>query len=408
MKRIFSLIVFGLAIAVMLSLVVSQYPGNVRITLGQWLIESNLWLMLGLIVFVFYTMSLFLRMLRGVRYSKGLFRRMLRPFGATRAQQNTEKGLIALLEGNWRHADRLLSRSASKSDRPLINYLAAAHAAHELGDIKEAEQHLKKAYENTSDSEFAVGIAQAQIQLQQNQLEQCLATLLRLKKQQESHPFVLKLLKAVYLRLEDWQQLLNLIPALLKNTKTNDVELLALEKLAWKKLFVQRTDELVQQNNQHASAEILAAMWKKLPDTLRFDALLIETYVKQLIRLKSDHECEVLLRKVLSKHWDDKLVTLYGVVQGKKPSEQLINAERWLKQKPNNPALLLALGRLSLRNELWGKALEYFEVSNRLLPSSESFAELSRLSLKLNKSDKTLQVGLIESLALPDLPLPKQ
>jgi len=409
MKRILSLIVFGLVIAVSLSLVVSQYPGSVRIILGDWLVESNLWVMLGLNIVVLWAMSLFLRLFQGLRYSKGLFRRMLGPLGGSRAQQNTEKGLIALLEGNWRHANRLLSRSAAKSDTPLINYLAAAHAAHELGDLKEAEQHLKKAYENTSDSEFAVGIVQAQIQLQQNQFEQCLATLLRLKKQQVNHPFVLKLLKSVYLRLEDWQQLLHLIPSLRKHTQANDDELLSLEKLAWENLFIQQTDELIQQNNQTqtVSAEILAAMWKKIPDVLRFDSLLIEIYATQLMRLKSDYECEVLLRKVLSKQWDDKLVKLYGLVRGKNISEQLKNAESWLKQKPNNPILLLTLGRLSLRNELWGKALEYFEVSARLLPSNETYAELSRLSLKLNKNNQALLTGLIESLALPDLPLPK-
>lgn len=407
MKRILSLIVFGLSIAIMLSFAVSQDPGYVRITVGHWLIESNLWVMLGLNIVVLCTVNVALRLFRGLRHSKGLLQRILTPSGATRAQQNTEKGLIALLEGNWRHANRLLSRSASKSATPLINYLAAAHAAHELGDIKEAEQHLKKAYESTSDSELAVAIAQAKIQLQQNQLEQCLATLLRLKKQQVNHPVVLKLLKTVYLRLEDWQQLLNLMPTLYKSTPANDVEWLALEKLAWENLFVQRTDELVQQNNLNSSAEILAAMWKKIPDALRFDTLLLEIYAKQLIRLKSDDECEVLLRKVLSKQWDDKLATLYGLVQGKQPAEQLINAENWLKQQPNNPILLLALGRLSLRNKLWGKALTYFEDSNRLLASSESYAEFSRLSLHLNKSDQTLMAGLIESMALPDLPLPK-
>jgi len=407
MKRILSLIVFGLLLAIVLSVVASQYPSYVRITVGHWLVESNLWVMLGLNIVVLCMVNISFRVIRGFRYSKSFLRRILGPIGATRAQKNTEKGLIALLEGNWRHANRLLSRSANKSETPLINYLAAAHAANELGDIKDAELHLKKAYENTSDSEFAVGIAQAQIQLQQNQLEQCLATLLRLKKQQENHPFVLKMLKTVYLRLEDWQQLLNLIPTIRRHSQANDVELLSLEKLAWEKLFIQRTDELVQQNNLNSSAEILAVMWKKIPDALRFDSLLIATYAKQLIRLKSDHECEVLLRKVLSKQWDDKLVALYGLVRGKSPSEQLVNAENWLKQNPNNPILLLTLGRLSLRNELWGKALEYFEVSARILPSSETYAELSRLSFKLNKSDQALLTGLIESLALPDLPLPE-
>ncbi|MFT7372299.1 MAG: HemY protein, partial [Oleiphilaceae bacterium] len=358
MKRILSLIVIGLAIAVIFSLTASQYPGNVRIVLGDWLIESNVWVMLGLNFIVLCLMALCFRLLRGLRHSKVLFRRIISPIGATRAQENTEKGLIALLEGDWRNADRLLSRSASKSDRPLINYLAAAHAAHELGDIKEAEQHLKNAYENTRDSEFAVGIAQAQIQLQQNQLEQCLATLLRLKKQQVNHPFVLKLLKTVYLRLEDWQQLLNIITTLRKHAHVNEAELASLEKLAWEKLFIQQTDDLVPQNNQNASADLLSVMWKKVPDALRFDSLLIETYAKQLIRLRSDQECEILLRKVLSKQWDDKLVKLYGLVRGNNIAEQLINAENWLKQKPNNSMLLLTLGRLSLRNELWGKALE--------------------------------------------------
>ncbi|MFT7373882.1 MAG: HemY protein, partial [Oleiphilaceae bacterium] len=82
-------------------------------------------------------------------------------------------------------------------------------------------------------------------------------------------------------------------------------------------------------------------------------------------------------------------------------------AENWLKQKPNNSMLLLTLGRLSLRNELWGKALEYFKVSARIHPSPETYGELSRLSLKLNKSDPALFTELIVSLALPDLPLPK-
>jgi HemY protein len=252
-----------------------------------------------------------------------------------------------------------------------------------------------------------VGIAQAQIQLQQNQLEQCLATLLRLKKQQVNHPFVLKLLKTVYLRLEDWQQLLNIITTLRKHAHVNEAELASLEKLAWEKLFIQQTDDLVPQNNQNASADLLSVMWKKVPDALRFDSLLIETYAKQLIRLRSDQECEILLRKVLSKQWDDKLVKLYGLVRGNNIAEQLINAENWLKQKPNNSMLLLTLGRLSLRNELWGKALEYFKVSARIHPSPETYGELSRLSLKLNKSDPALFTELIVSLALPDLPLPK-
>ena len=406
MKRLLVLIVLGFVVTIIFSFVASDYPGYVRIYVGNWLVDIKLWVALALNIFILVTAMIAVSLLRRVFQSKKLWS-WFGQSGSKRAQQKTERGLIALLEGNWSSANKLLSRSASKSDAPLINYLAAAHAAHELGDIKEAELHLKKAYEDTSDSEFAVGIAQAQIQLQQNQLEQCLATLLRLKKQQENHPLVLKLLKNVYLRLEDWQQLLNLIPALKKITKTSGNSLEKPESLAWQKLFVQKTDELRHQRNLDSSAEILAALWKKMPDTLRFEPSLIETYAKQLIRLNNEGECEILLRKILSQHWDDNLIALYGVVNGKNTSEQLINAENWLKQKPNNANLLLALGRLSLRNELWGKALEYFEASNRLQPNKQSYAELCRLSMNMNKNDQALFSGLIDSLALPDLPLPK-
>ena len=406
MKRLLVLIVLGFVVTIIFSFVASDYPGYVRIYVGNWLVDIKLWVALALNIFILVTAMIAFSLLRRIYQSKKLWS-WFGQSGSKRAQQKTERGLIALLEGNWSSANKLLSRSASKSDAPLINYLAAAHAAHELGDIKEAEQHLKKAYDDTSDSEFAVGIAQAQIQLQQNQLEQCLATLLRLKKQQENHPLVLKLLKNVYLRLEDWQQLLNLIPALKKITKTSGNSLEKLESLAWQKLFVQKTDELRHQRNLDSSAEILAALWKKMPDTLRFEPSLIETYAKQLIRLNNEGECEILLRKILSQHWDDNLIALYGVVNGKNTSEQLINAENWLKQKPNNANLLLALGRLSLRNELWGKALEYFEASNRLQPNKQSYAELCRLSMNMNKNDQALFSGLIDSLALPDLPLPK-
>ena len=105
----------------------------------------------------------------------------------------------------------------------------------------------------------------------------------------------------------------------------------------------------------------------------------------------------------------DSLLSLYGKVQGNNISEQLITAENWLKERPNNPTLLLTLGRISLRNELWGKAKEYFEASIQLQPSLESYAELCRLSPRLDENNEQTNrhlKGLIESIALPKLPMP--
>src|SRR5690606_39905473 len=60
-------------------------------------------------------------------------------------------------------------------------------------------------------------------------------------------------------------------------------------------------------------------------------------------------------------------------------SSDLQAAEALLKQHPQDPLLLLSLGRLCLQAELWGKAREYFEVSLEFSRSPETGAELARL-----------------------------
>ncbi|KZY30657.1 MULTISPECIES: heme biosynthesis protein HemY [unclassified Oleiphilus] len=410
MKRLLVLIIVGMALALGVSAIVSHDPGYVRISYGNWLIESNL-VIAALAIAILLTLLVWLLGLKRklVHSSKSVSKWFGRS-AESRATIKTEKGLIALLEGNWGVASKLLSKSATKSHKPLINYLAAAHASNELGQVKDAELMLKKAYDSTEDSDFAVGIAQAQIQYQQGQYEPCLATLLRLHKQQAHHPFVLKLLKSVYLKLEDWHNLIKLLPSLQKDAKLGTDEIKAVESLAWNNLFVQKTDELINRAQQDAADDILAGLWQCVPTPLQFDAQLLETYALQLIRLNNDHECETLIRKALEKKWDDRLVRVYGMVAAQNTSEQLIHAEQWLKSRPNNASLLLALGRLCLRNGLWGKAQEYFEASNKLHENKESLAELCRLNIRLNaknNADKEVFEGLIENLELPKLPLPE-
>lgn len=116
------------------------------------------------------------------------------------------------------------------------------------------------------------------------------------------------------------------------------------------------------------------------------------------------------MRKVLRNHWSDELINLYGRIKGHQPEEQLLIAEQWLKDRPNNAELLLALGRLSLRNELWGKAKEYFQTSLHLRRSRETLAELSRLNAHMGEEEasiKLLMQGLESDNSLPDLPMPR-
>ena len=81
-------------------------------------------------------------------------------------------------------------------------------------------------------------------------------------------------------------------------------------------------------------------------------------------------------------------------------------AEGWLKERPNDAQLLLALGRICLMNQQWQKAREYLELSLRLQRSDEVYGELGRLCSALGDNERGSEYLRLAIPALPDLPLP--
>lgn len=406
------IILLALLVGTGLSLGFQYDLGYIRISLGNYLIETNFWVGLALLILVVVLIVVALGLLRRFRHGTGLMTGWLARGSERRARRRTTQGLLALAEGNWPRAHKMLTAGASNADTPLINYLAAAQASFETGDHDAVDELLRKAFESTPGSDMAVGITQAQLQLAGNRLEQALATLIRLRKQSPHHPFVLKLLKNTYLRLEDWRELSKLLPELQKRAVLPAEELNELQRLVWKNLLQCAADDCRrnQKDDPEASLEPLTRLWDELPGSLRRDEFTIRDYARLLADLGDEAQTETLLRKVLRNHWSDELINLYGRVKGLKPDEQLLMAEQWLKDRPNNAELLLALGRLSLRNELWGKAREYFETSLKLRRSRETLAELSRLNGHMGEEEasvKLMMQGLARDNGLPELPMPK-
>ncbi|MFL1407595.1 heme biosynthesis HemY N-terminal domain-containing protein [Marinobacter sp. M1N3S26] len=408
MIRLAIILVVALLIGLGLSQGLHYDLGYIRVSLGNYLIETNFWVGLVLLVALVLVLLAAIWFIRRLTQQTGIMANWLARGQQRRARRRTTEGLLALAEGNWPQARKKLEASAEQADTPLINYLAAAQAASESGDHDDVDELLRKAFESTPGSDLAVGITQAQLQLNANRLEQSLATLVRLRKQAPHHPFVLKLLKNVYVRLEDWRELSRLLPELRKRQLGDSSELDRLERTAWHKLLHRAADECQRQGNQDMTP--LTRLWDELPGSMRRDEHTIRVYAELLARAGDEDQAETLLRKVLRNHWSDELIRLYGRICGAKPDEQLLAAERWLQDRPNNPDLLLALGRLSLRNELWGKAREYFETSLHLRRNQETLAELSRLNAHMGDEEASMRLlmqGLVKETGLPDLPMPR-
>jgi len=80
-------------------------------------------------------------------------------------------------------------------------------------------------------------------------------------------------------------------------------------------------------------------------------------------------------------------VRLYGEWGEGDLTARIARAGKWLQQRPQDGELLLALGRLCLKQRLWGKAQNYLEASLSVAESREAHRELARLFEATDRSE---------------------
>jgi len=412
MKKLFVILLVMLVAGAWVGQLMVQDPGYVLLAYQQTTIETSLWVLLLVLVVSFALLHWLFNLIRNLRLPGDRLRNWRTGRNQRLARSKTLKGLVALSEGNWWKAQRYLTQAAQRSDLPVINYIAAARAAHEQGDSKASDELLNRARLSAPQAEVAVGISQAEMQLERGQLEPCLASLLELRRQAPKHTHILRLLKEVYLRLEDWKGLSELLPDLkrLQALKTSEIEQLELQ------CHLHRLDMSLSRLPESADTQerlrSLSRAWQSIPQSLSRNPHLVSRYTELMIEIGAEAEAEKTLRDLIKRQWDEHLVRLYGRLQGEQPEKQLNLARGWLKQHPDSADLELTLGRLSMRNAHWGKAISHFERSLELSPDAETFRELYRLLHHMGEHERLVELMSREfqqtERGLPALPLPAE
>lgn len=397
MRKLILIVVLGLAIGALLGQLMQSLPGYWLVRVGDTSYQTSFWFGLVILLALFLVLHFVLRLLTRLRRPVSRLKVWNSRTRNRNAMRRTVRGLVALAEGRWKRAEKALTKAADDSSTPLVNYLSAALAAHYQGRYEQADTLLRRAHHSTEGADTAVGMVQAQLMLDRQQFEEALATLTRLEKQLPEHPQVLKLLKQAYLSVNDWDGLRRLMPRLAKQQLVTVEERHELEQRAYRELIVQAA-------RNPDDVERVRNLWADMPDHLRSDVELVGLYTEALVRGGEEGIAERLLRHSLKEHWDSRLVLRYGLLNVD-AGRQLAYAEKWLQERPNDPDLLLTLGRLSLRNAYWGKAQEYFEASQRQRPSGVVCAELARLFANLGEHKKS-QLYYRQSVELLDRSLP--
>ena len=154
----------------------------------------------------------------------------------------------------------------------------------------------------------------------------------------------------------------------------------------------------------------LIQLWKKASVRYKENEKVVKHYSELMIRLDDKAAASEALEKAIARNWSDVLVIFYGEHDFSASPQQLLVAESWLMERPANSNLLLSLGRICMRNELWGKAKEYYEASIKITPCAEAYGELSRLLKHLGELEASeiclKNYGDLIGVKLPELPMP--
>ena len=383
MKYLFSFLAV-IFIAVSAGLLAHQDSGYVLFGRGYDTLEMSLSLFLVLLIFSYLFGYLFVRFIIRTWHMPIQLKSWRITQQANKARKASLQGLINLSQGQWKKAERQLTKAVKNSDMPLLNYLSAAKAAQKQNAPERRDHYLALAHKSMPEADFSVKLTQAELQFAHGQNEQALATLVHLHRESPKHSHIMVLLSQLYQQLKSWNDLIKLLPQLRKHHVYSEKELFAIEKEAYI-AFIQSFNTADLRESNGNKSEQLKQIWQNISRELKKDADLLEIFCNKLLLLNDNDEAELILRNAIKKEWQPNLVKQYGLVKSSTLEKQLTFAESLSKDHDNHPILLLTLGRLCMYNDLWGKARAYLEASigNKELP--ETYKELGLLMEYLNE-----------------------
>lgn len=352
----------------------SGNKGYVLIALGNYTIESSVTSAVILAV-LFYGALLLIEWLLGRVF--GLRRKTQGWYGSRRrrkANQQTVAATLAMAEGHYSQAEKLMIKGASNSDTPLLNYLSAAKAAQARGDDARRDQYLQKAQEENPKAELALTLTQTQLQIEQGQYDTALAMLESVYALNPRHPMVLDQLRQVHLARQDWSALCDLIPALHKVGKLTPKQEEDLLQQAWSGRLQQAASSL----------ETLKAVWQDLPRKLRLEPELLACYGDLLRQLGADGEAATLWQEALRKQPMPQLLA-------RLPKLKLDNYQpllALLQKQQGQPNVDTALAQLYLLAGQLDDAQKLLEQEVVSAPSAAAYHALGQLMDKRRLTNK--------------------
>ena len=356
--------------------------GYVLIVLPPWRAEISLNFLIVALAVLFVA---FYALLRTLALTLGMPKRVQ----AYRIRRQREKsGLVfqdavrLLFEGRFGQALKRAGEAYDSGRAPALAALIAARAAQRLGDPERQQTWLARAKEQDVRNEAAALMLEAEMLNESRRFQEALLALDKLQGKLGRHIAAMRLELRARQGIGDWNGVLKLLRHLDKRNALPQEMVRALANKAHLANLARLEDDV----------QVVANYLRDLSSDERTPEVVLAG-TRRLAMLGATLQAQRLIEGLLEQAdedflWQGELLTLYGSLQGGDEMSRIAQAERWLQQRPENAGLLLALGRMCVRQRLWGKAQSYLEASLAVEDSQAGHLELARLDDRLERVDE--------------------
>jgi HemY protein len=378
--------ILGLFAAAVALTIASHNAAYVLLVYPPYRIELSLMLFIILLVLIFMSGYGLVRLSTSVVRLPGYVRKFRFERAQTQTRELLDEELAAFFEGRYAAAEKAAARAMESGDRSALHPIIAARSAHELREYKKRDAYLASAKGRTIGDSTMRLMTTSKFLLDQRDPRGALAALQELRSSGvRGHPGAMSLELKAHQQAGNWDEVLNLLDKLEAraplNTALADATLATqLRQQAWLGKIRQQKD----------LAELTHCL-KNIPADFKRRSRIAAATARALIQHGGDTLAKDLLTDSLNAQWDSELVALYGDCISDDVVAQIEQAEKWLPQNKQDAGLLLALGKLCLHQQLWGKAQTYLDASNSIAPSHAAYTALGLLAERLGKTDEALK-----------------
>jgi len=252
-------LVCGLVLGAVLVNAISQDPGYLLVTWGDWQVETSVWLALCALMLSLVLLWFILRALRTTFRVPRALRRWLGLRSARGAQRRADKGFAAFFEGHWDVAEKALKKGGSPDEQTLLHPLYAALAALRRGESARALTLLEQAETEGSAPVSLITLARAECHLRAAATHDAERSLEQLSASERKTPRAKALRAELAYVQRDWQPLTELLADVRRAGIVPEEQMQVWERAGWMGLLSQADD----------APSAALSVWKRAPDALK-------------------------------------------------------------------------------------------------------------------------------------------